>query len=132
MLGFFFRHYDPFVTRYTIFDDGSDDGSLSAPSAPTLGRSSACTGSLASDRSCDRTQALEQLLEGELRRCGLGHCGEIDEHLDHPDMVGYLAACSAQGVTIIPPSAFHDLEVLSETPTSGFAQRSLSASIARV
>ena len=28
MLGFFFRHYNPFVTRYTIFDGGSDDGSL--------------------------------------------------------------------------------------------------------
>ena len=27
-LGFFFRHYNPFVTRYTIFDGGSDDGNL--------------------------------------------------------------------------------------------------------
>ncbi len=27
MLGFFFRHNYPFVTRYT-FDGGSDDGSL--------------------------------------------------------------------------------------------------------
>jgi hypothetical protein len=28
MLGFFFRHYDPWVDRYIIYDDGSDDGSL--------------------------------------------------------------------------------------------------------
>ena len=28
MLGFFFRHYDPVVTRYVVFDDGSNDGSL--------------------------------------------------------------------------------------------------------
>jgi hypothetical protein len=28
MLGFFFRHYDPWVDRYVVFDDGSTDGSL--------------------------------------------------------------------------------------------------------
>ena len=28
MLGFFFRHYDPWVDRYIVFDDGSTDGSL--------------------------------------------------------------------------------------------------------
>ena len=28
MLGFFFRHYDPLVQRYVVFDDGSTDGSL--------------------------------------------------------------------------------------------------------
>src|ERR1700752_136254 len=28
MLGFFFRHYDPLVRRYVVFDDGSTDGSL--------------------------------------------------------------------------------------------------------
>ena len=28
MLGFFFRHYDPWVDRYVIYDDGSQDGSL--------------------------------------------------------------------------------------------------------
>jgi len=27
-LGFFFRHYDPFVDRYLIYDNGSTDGSL--------------------------------------------------------------------------------------------------------
>ncbi|MGU3538285.1 glycosyltransferase [Methylobacterium sp. A54F] len=28
MLGFFFRHYDPWVDRYVVYDDGSTDGSL--------------------------------------------------------------------------------------------------------
>ena len=28
MLPFFFRHYDPLVSRYFIFDDHSSDGSL--------------------------------------------------------------------------------------------------------
>ena len=28
MLGFFFRHYDPWVDRYIVYDDGSTDGSL--------------------------------------------------------------------------------------------------------
>lgn len=28
MLKFFFRHYDPWVDRYVIFDDGSTDGSI--------------------------------------------------------------------------------------------------------
>ncbi len=30
MLGFFFRHYDPWVDRYFIYDDGSTDGTLEA------------------------------------------------------------------------------------------------------
>jgi len=29
MLPFFFRHYDPFVDRYVLFDDGSTDTTLS-------------------------------------------------------------------------------------------------------
>ncbi|MBC7778713.1 MAG: glycosyltransferase family 2 protein [Proteobacteria bacterium] len=33
MLGFFFRHYDPVVTRYFIYDNGSTDGSLDLLSA---------------------------------------------------------------------------------------------------
>ena len=33
MLGFFFRHYDPFVDRYVIYDDGSTDGSREILSA---------------------------------------------------------------------------------------------------
>ncbi len=28
MLGFFFRHYDSWVDRYVVYDDGSIDGSL--------------------------------------------------------------------------------------------------------
>lgn len=28
MLGFFFRHYDPWVDRYVVYDDGSTDGSV--------------------------------------------------------------------------------------------------------
>src|SRR6516225_4910569 len=27
MLGFFFRHYDPWVDQYVVYDDGSTDGS---------------------------------------------------------------------------------------------------------
>ena len=28
MLGCFFRHYDPWVDRYVVYDDGSTDGSV--------------------------------------------------------------------------------------------------------
>lgn len=28
VLGFFFRHYDPWIERYIVFDDGSTDGTL--------------------------------------------------------------------------------------------------------
>lgn len=28
MLGFFFRHYDPWVDRYVVYDDGSTDGTV--------------------------------------------------------------------------------------------------------
>src|SRR4029450_5864723 len=38
LLGFFFRHYDPVVQRYVIFDDGSTDGSLDLLRGPPEGR----------------------------------------------------------------------------------------------
>jgi glycosyltransferase involved in cell wall biosynthesis len=106
MLGFFFRHYDPFVTRYIIFDDGSDDGSLDI---------------LRAHPRVEVRPVPEHLRPVGVRTAAMlwNNCwkesrggtdwvivGEIDEHLDHPDMLGYLRACPAEGVTAIPALGF--------------------------
>lgn len=111
-LQFFFRHYDKFVTRYVIYDDGSDE--------PTL-------------------DVLRQHPNVEIRRFERSHpdsfvlsqqsisntcwkecrdeadwviVTDIDEHLWHPNMTAYLDQNLRKGVTVIPALGFqmiHDV-----------------------
>jgi hypothetical protein len=102
MLDFFFRHYDPWVDRYFIFDDGSDDGSVER-----LARNPKVT-----LRRLQRTQPTSLILSLlDLYNHGWKSSrGEadwvvvvnIDEHLQHDDMPGYLRHCRERGVTAIP------------------------------
>jgi hypothetical protein len=98
MLPFFFRHYDDLVDKYFIFDNGSTDGSLSL---------------LMSHRRVEVTHfdvPGDSFVEEERR---LGDTiwqksdadwviiTDIDEHIYHPDLTGYLQRCSDEGVTAI-------------------------------
>ena len=121
-LEFFFRHYDPIVDRYVIFDDGSTDGSLDLlASHPRV-----------DVRPFPRSHAESFVLcELELfNNCWKESRGEkgtapadwvivcsLDEHLVHPDLIGYLAECTTAGVTAIPALGF---QMFTETfPKSG-------------
>ncbi len=108
MLGFFFRHYDPWVTRYVVYDDGSTDGSrdiLAAHPRVEL-------------RSFDRTDPDSFVLSHKAMQ---DHAWKesrgtadwvvitaIDEHLHVPglDMAAYLATQARAGVTLIPALGF--------------------------
>jgi glycosyltransferase involved in cell wall biosynthesis/predicted O-methyltransferase YrrM len=112
LLPFFFRHYDRFVQRYVIFDDGSDDGSLELLEAhPRV-----------EVRRFERADS-ESFVRSELRfydECWKESRGsadwvfvvDIDEHLHHPDLAGYLARCQAEQVTAVPALGF---EMVSNT-----------------
>jgi hypothetical protein len=102
MLDFFFRHYEPWVDRFFIFDDRSDDGTReylehhSKVSVATLYRSDAQSWVLSARKFYNT--------------CWLPSRGSadwvvitnIDEHLYHPAMRTYLKRCTESGVTAIP------------------------------
>ncbi len=110
MLGFMFRHYDPIVTRYVVYDDGSTDGSLDMlrahPRVEILNQeqfqdpTSRVLTSLAWAQECwksSRGQADWVIVT------------DIDEHLYHPDLGYYLSSCKRNGVTMIPALGFQML-----------------------
>jgi hypothetical protein len=110
MLPFFFLHYDKLVQRYVIYDDASTDNSQEIlrlnpkvelrPMPPYSDPESRIRSALALQETCWRESR------------GIADwviITDIDEHLYHPDMYGYLAQCRAQGVTIIPALGYQML-----------------------
>jgi Glycosyl transferase family 2 len=106
MLPFFFRHYDKFVDRYIIFDDGSSDRSLSIlANHPRV----QVRGFIRSDPASFALS--EQSLSNECWKESRGKAHwvivtDIDEHLFHPSMLDYLRMSAASGVTMIPALGF--------------------------
>src|SRR5436189_2390725 len=106
MLPFFFRHYDAFVDRYIIYDDGSTDG----------------TGSILAEhprveiRRFIRSDRLSFVLSEQAlsNRCWKESRGvadwvivtDVDEHLLHPAMSRYLSDSKKAGITLIPALGF--------------------------
>jgi hypothetical protein len=103
MLGFFFQHYDPFVQRYVVFDDGSTDGSLDLLGAhPKVDLRAMPEYSDPQSRVASGTSVLESCWKESRGNADWVIVTDIDEHLFHPRICEYLAACSSQGITIIP------------------------------
>jgi glycosyltransferase involved in cell wall biosynthesis len=106
MLPYFFRHYDSFVDRYVIFDDGSTDRSLAIlREHPRVElrrfiRSNPLSFVLSE-------QALSNACWKESRdSADWVIITDIDEHLFHPAMAGYLRQCAAAGITLLPALGF--------------------------
>ncbi len=102
MLEFFFRHYDEWVERYIVFDDGSTDGS----------RERLARHPRVDVRTLERTHpdslvlSLRDLYDHAWKESrGVADwvaVVNVDEQLYHRDIRGYLAACRRAGVTAIP------------------------------
>jgi hypothetical protein len=102
MIDFFLRHYDPWVERFVIYDDGSTDGS----------RERLAEHPRVELRELERTHpdslvlSLRDLYDNAWKE-SRGSAEwvvvvNLDEHLHHTDMPGYLAACGRAGVTAVP------------------------------
>ena len=115
MLPHFFRHYDAFVDRYIIFDDGSDDGSRDVLAGhPKV--------ELRDFSWSDPTSFVlsEKEFSNECWKESRGKADwvivtDLDEHLYHSAFVDYLDRCLAAGVTAIPALGFQ--MVSDEVPT---------------
>jgi hypothetical protein len=106
ILPFFFDHYEPWVDRFVVFDDGSDDGTAEALSRhpkvdlrpfPPKGSSFVLA-----------ARALWQEVWKESRgRANWVIITNVDEFFYHPDgMRAYLQRCLTEGVTIIHPRGY--------------------------
>lgn len=110
-LEWFFRHYDPIVERYVIFDDGSTDGSLDLlrqhPRVETrrFVRSHRDSFVLSERDVFNNCWKESRGGRGEAPADWVIVCS-VDEHLVHDDFGGYLKHCTALGVTVIPALGF--------------------------
>jgi hypothetical protein len=98
MLPFFIRHYDKFVDRYFIFDNGSTDNSLS------LLRQHARVDIHHFDVKGDSFVDEERRLGDTIWKgsdAGWVIVTDIDEHVYHPRLLRYLQRCKEDGVTAI-------------------------------
>ena len=119
MLGFFFHHYDPWVDRFVVYDDGSDDGSVELlKSHPKVEL-----------RRFERTHLdsfflSHQEFHNHVWKESRGKADwvvitAIDEHLYYPHgcVKNYLTHCKHQNITLIPAIGF---QMVSETfPSAG-------------
>lgn len=109
MLEYFFAHYDPWVTRYFIHDDGSDDGTVEALSARenvtiTRLRRHDPESWVLSAKHVYETSWLSS--RGEADWVVVAN---IDEHLHHSNMAEYLARQRQDGVTAVPALGYQML-----------------------
>jgi Glycosyl transferase family 2 len=106
IIDFFFRHYEGLVDRFVMFDDGSTDGTLDYLHAKAN----------VEVRPFPRTDPgsfvlSQQVLQNNCWKESRGAADwvivtAIDEHIHHPALSTYLAACKASGVTYIPALGF--------------------------
>ena len=100
MLPFFFRHYDPLVEHYFIYDNGSTDGSLALLEAHD--KVSLRHFEVSGDSFVEEEQRLsDSIWHQSIGAADWVFIVDIDEQIYHPDLLRYLARCSEQEVSAI-------------------------------
>lgn len=100
LLPHFFRCYDRWVDEYHVWDNGSIDGSLALLQDHPKVRLHRYE--IDGDSVVDSERRMFDRIWQDSR--GLADwviLVNIDEHLHHPDLVGHLEACAAEGVTAL-------------------------------
>jgi hypothetical protein len=107
ILPFFFRHYEPWVERFVIFDNGSTDGTRALLAGkpnvevrpfPWADPDSFVLSQRALQNSCWReSRGVADWIV----------VTAVDEHLYHPRMRHFLRRCERRGVTCVPALGYH-------------------------
>jgi len=98
MLPFFFRHYDRFVDKYIVYDNGSTDDSLKM--LKDHGNVEIVHFDVEGDSFVDEERRLGDTMWQDSDADWV-IVTDIDELAYHPDMLGYLQRCRQKGVTAI-------------------------------
>ena len=113
MLPFFFQHYDGFVDHYFVFDNGSTDGSLSL--LKNHGRVEISHFETPGDSFVEEERRLSNAMWRNSNADWV-IVTDIDEHIYHPDLRGYLKKCTEDGITVIESGGF---EMVAESFPAG-------------
>lgn len=109
MLPFFFRHYDPIVDRYFVYDNGSTDGSLAL--LKNHGRVEVTHFDVPGDSFCEEECRLCDTIWRDSKADWV-IVTDLDEHLYRPNLTEYLSRCTDEGVTAIQSIGY---EMVSDT-----------------
>lgn len=116
MLEYFFRHYEPWVDRFFILDDGSADGTLEYLSQ----RRDVEIGRVTRSDPASWVASAKTIYDTDWER-SRGEADwvvvtNIDEHLHHRDMRGHLGKLLAAGATIAPALGYQMLSAEAPAP----------------
>jgi hypothetical protein len=113
MLPYFFRHYDPFVSTYFIYDDGSSDKSMELLRAhpKTTVQPITVRKNLEPPGPDNQGISFFEFYNGIWKQ-SIGKADyvilcNIDEFFYHPDMNTYLQDCKRKGITVVPSIGYN-------------------------
>lgn len=106
MLPFFFRHYDPLVDRYFIYDDGSTDRTLRLLEMHPRVEVASFPRSDTNSFVLSEQYFSNQCWKNSIGRADWVIVTDIDEHLIHARWHAYLSRCAEEGVTLVPALGF--------------------------
>ncbi|MBV8746412.1 MAG: glycosyltransferase family 2 protein [Xanthobacteraceae bacterium] len=126
-LGFLFRHYDPIVDRYVIYDDGSDDGSIEILRRhPKVDLRRLPPYSDPTSRLLSDLNFLNNVWYESRGVADWVLIADIDEHFYHPNLTEYLRDCHQLGVTLIPALGYQMISNIFPEPADLLLSASLS------
>lgn len=123
MLPFFFRHYDSWVSRYIIYDDGSQDKTVEIlRSHPRVELRSLPPLKDSESRIESNRQFQNEVWKESRNQADWVIVTDLDEHLYHRRIHSYLKRCLDAGITVIPAMGF---ELISDERFPGNSDRRL-------
>jgi hypothetical protein len=109
MLPYFFRHYDPLVDRYVLYDDGSTDATLDILSRHPKVEVRRFVRAVADSYVLSALALHETMWKESRARADWVIVTAVDEHLHLPDLTAYLDLQKRNGVTAIPALGYQML-----------------------